>query len=58
MKVYRLCNESEIESILTNKDFKNAGHNCNNNPHKNTHQYIQGKKYLHFFKKKNSLLYI
>ena len=44
MRVYRLCNKHEAESILKNRKFKNIGHKCQNDSTKNTHQYIQDIK--------------
>ena len=58
MKVFRLCDKNEIELILTQKSFSNIGHECEICSTKNTHTYIPGKKYLHFFEKEISLLYL
>ena len=58
MRVYRLCNKHEAESILKNRKFKNIGHKCQNDSTKNTHQYIQDINYMHFFEKETSLLYL
>ena len=58
MKVYRLCNKDEIESILANRNFKGIGHVSQNNSTKNTHQYLQNVNYMHFFDKERSLLYL
>jgi len=58
MKVFRLCNKNEIELILNQKNFSNAGCECEICPSKNTHKYIPKKKYLHFFEQEISLLYL
>lgn len=58
MKVYRLCNNDEIKSILKNRNFNTVGQNFEINPEKNTHKYLQDIEYLHFFKKPISLLYL
>lgn len=58
MRVYRLCNKHEAESIFENRKFKNIGHKCQNDSTKNTHQYIQDINYMHFFEKETSLLYL
>ena len=53
MKVYRYLSEDELEHILAG-DIENIGNKFTN--HKkdeiNTHKYVEGVKYLHFFKKK------
>lgn len=58
MRVYRLCNKDEVESILKNRNFENVGHRCKNDITKNTHQYRQDINYMHFFEKVTSLLYL
>lgn len=58
MRVYRLCNKDEAESILRDKNFESIGHKCQNDSTKNTHQYMQDVNYMHFFEEKMSLLYL
>lgn len=57
MKVYRLCNEDEVENILKNRNFETVGHKCKTDSTINTHQYMQDVNYMHFFQKEISLLY-
>ena len=58
MLVYRLCNKKEIDIILNDKSFENVGKVCKKNSNVNTHSYIDNKKYLHFFKDKDSIFYL
>ena len=58
MRVYRLCNEDEIEFILRDRNFESIGHKCQNDSTKNTHQYMQNVNYMHFFENEMSLLYL
>ena len=58
MKVFRLCNIDEQELILNQRGFLNTGCECEIYPNINTHKYIPGKKYLHFFEKEISILYL
>ena len=58
MTIYRLCNKDEAEFILKNGNFKDIGHSCEKDFAKNTHQYIQDKKYMHFFEDELSLLHL
>ncbi len=58
MIVYRLCRSGEMESILKNKNFDGVGKLFEMDAKKNNHKYLLGKKYLHFFKSKESLLYL
>lgn len=58
MKVFRLCDEYEIELILNERCFSNVGYEYEIFPNINTHKYISGKKYLHFFEKEISLLHL
>lgn len=57
MKVFRLCREEEIKQILNNQSCENVGSYCSNSE-KNSHNYNEDVKYLHFFKKKSDLLYL
>lgn len=56
MKVYRYTTAEELNNILQNKT-EDIGHSYIRNP-SNTHRYKTNKKYLHFFKKKESIDYI
>lgn len=58
MRVYRLCNKDEAESILRDRNFENIGHKCQNDSTKNTHQYMQNVNYMHFFEEEKSLIYL
>ena len=58
MLVYRLCNKEEVDNILNDLGFEKAGSICNINPNVNTHLYDNNKKYLHFFKEKNSIFHL
>lgn len=58
MRVYRLCNKDEAESILRDRKFEGIGHKCQNDSAKNTHQYMPNVNYMHFFEKEMSLLYL
>jgi len=57
MLVYRLCKEEEIKEILDTRKFKNVGKSFKINASANTHKYIDKEKYLHFFNKKDDVLY-
>ena len=58
MKVYRLCDKNEIDSIFRNKSFISVGNKFEIDPQKNTHQYLQDTEYMHFFKNPIGLLYL
>lgn len=58
MLVYRICKKDEIENILRNRGFYNVGKNFHIDKKKNTHPYENDKKYLHFFKNKDSIFYL
>lgn len=58
MLVYRICQKNEIETILKDKTFINAGKYYEINNKKNTHKYLINKKYIHFFKDKDSIFYL
>ena len=58
MKVFRLCDKEEYDSILENKNFNSVGSKFKIDPKKNTHQYLPDAEYIHFFKKPLSLLYL
>ena len=57
MLVYRLCKDDEIREILKSRKFKKVGKSFKINANANTHKYIEGIKYLHFFDKKDSIFY-
>ena len=57
MLVYRLCQEKEINEIMDNKSFDNVGRHYTVNNRVNTHNYRDDKKYLHFFKDRDSIFY-
>lgn len=57
MIVYRVCKEDEINLIFANKDFLDVGSNFSCSEI-STHKYNENKKYLHFFQKKDSILYL
>ena len=48
MKVFRLCREEEIKQILKNQSCEKVGSYCSNSE-KNSHNYNEDVKYLHFF---------
>ncbi len=58
MQVFRLCKYEEFKSILEKRNFKYIGQEFQINSQKNTHQYLQNVKYMHFFKDEISLLYL
>lgn len=58
MIVYRICKKDEINIILNDKSFQNVGKVCEINENINTHLYIDNKKYIHFFKDKDSIFYL
>ena len=57
MKVYRLCDEEEFETVMSTKSFQEVGKECKNNRLLSNHNYQPGRKYLHFFKDFGSLFY-
>ncbi|MBQ2946508.1 MAG: HD domain-containing protein [Bacilli bacterium] len=58
MVVYRICKKEEIEHIFNDKNFKNVGKSFEINKNTNTHLYTADKKYIHFFKDKDSIFYL
>ena len=58
MIVYRICKKDEIDIILNDKTFQKIGKVCEINKSINTHLYINNKKYIHFFKDKDSIFYL
>lgn len=57
MKLYRLCNKTEVELIFKERNFINVGHECYDN-HTCTHRYKYGINYMHFFDNEINLLYM
>lgn len=61
MVVYRICSKKELKLILKNKNMNNIGVIHNENylfkNFANTHDYIPGVRYMHFFKDFSSLYY-
>ena len=49
MIVYRLCDQNEVNNIFENMDAFTVGHKFQKDNTKNTHMYIQEKKYMHFY---------
>lgn len=58
MLVYRICKKDEIDMIFNDRNFKNVGKVCKINDNINTHVYKNNKKYIHFFKNKDSIFYL
>lgn len=57
MVVYRVCSKDELFKILDSRDFYNVGRYIERNVGTmNNHKYQKGKRYLHFFKEKISIL--
>lgn len=61
MIVYRICSKKELKLILRNKNMNNIGVIHNEDylfkNFANTHDYIPGVRYMHFFKDFSSLYY-
>lgn len=57
MKVFRLCRGDEVDCVLVEKTFANVGNYCCDSD-RNSHNYKDGVKYMHFFKKQSDLLYL
>ena len=57
MLVYRVCQEKEINEIMESKSFDTVGRHYTVNDRVNTHCYRDDKKYLHFFKDRDSIFY-
>ncbi len=58
MIVYRLCNEEEGTKILNGEDFQNIGKPFTKRITANDFNYLEGEKYLHFFKRKDNIFYL
>lgn len=58
MIVYRICKKEEIDKIFHDRSFQNVGKVCERNERTNTHLYVKNKKYMHFFKDKESIFYL
>jgi len=57
VEVFRLCRKDEALEILNSQSLNNVGSYCGNSE-RNTHDYDESIKYLHFFKNKSDLLYL
>lgn len=57
MLVYRVCKQEEIENIFGNNHFLNIGSQFQNSD-LNNHVYEEDSIYMHFFLKKDSILYL
>ncbi len=57
MLVYRICNEREITLILKERSCENIGNYFSNNQNKNTHNYKENKRYIHFFRNYSDIFY-
>ena len=58
MLVYRISSEQEINQILKDQSFINIGKTYNRDEKVNTHLYVEGKQYIHFFKDYDSIFYL
>lgn len=58
ISLYRLCNQKEIESILKTRSLHDVGSLMVTDYRKNNFDYTAGVRYLHFFKKKEDILYL
>ena len=58
MKVFRLCDNYEIETLANFKNPKLLGKTCKIDHKKNTHLYKESVKYMHFFPDEFALLYL
>lgn len=58
MKVYRLCDENEVQDILSRHTLQDIGNLFKSDCKKNTHNYIDGKKYMHLFDDIYSVLFL
>lgn len=56
MRVYRVCEKSEIETLLKTNSFESIGHQFKDND-LNTHKYENDEKYIHFVKDKDDILF-
>lgn len=57
MKVYRLCDENEVQDILSRHTLQDIGNLFKSDCKKNIHNYIEGKKNIHFFDNIYSVLF-
>ncbi len=58
MQVYRLSNQSEVETILSSHSFLGLGKEREKNPKLNNHNYQPSTRYMHFFKDFSSIFYL
>ena len=57
MIVYRIAKEEEIKTILGEESLENIGRECKVDYKLNNHNYLPGKKYLHFYPDYGSIFY-
>ena len=57
MLVYRICDKEEVNSIIHNQSCEAAGFEYLNKL-KSTHNYEEGKLYMHFFDRLSNILYL
>lgn len=58
MKVFRICNEYEVATILSEKSLANVGKYSQINKIANTHNYKKNVKYMHFFQNYLDVFYL
>lgn len=57
MLVYRICDKHEVDQILSSNSCKEVGFFYRNKL-KSTHNYEEGKLYMHFFGKPSDIFYL
>lgn len=57
MLVYRVAKEEEIKTLLNEESLENVGRECVVNSKLNNHNYLSGKRYLHFYPDYGSIFY-
>ena len=57
MRVYRVCDEKEVKTILKDRSLKNVGNVFTVDEKLNTHKYKEGVKYMHFFREYGDVFY-
>lgn len=58
MKLFRLCNATELNYILEYKNFDTLFRTFLKNSNSNTHNYLPDTKYIHFFREDFNILYL
>lgn len=58
MRVYRVCNIKEAQTILSQRSFDSVGIKQKNDSKKSTHRYQENINYMHFLDTELSLLYL